>query len=182
MYAIWYCFSFSFCYDINFHLNSISSSSVCLLTHTITGYQTRFLGFSLYISNTNDKSDWTLCFKDSNFTVSSIPDVFTTTCTVHGQYVIYYNERLYGVAYPSEYSTYAFNELCEVEIYGTEYKFSNSNVQMWSHCVQHLFHRVVFSSVDIQESTCLDHLKSLGPIDRKFHGHGKTMDLSCMNI
>ena len=82
----------------------------------------------------------------------------------------------------SEYSTYAFNELCEVEIYGAEYKFSNSNVQMWSHCVQHLFHRVVFSSVDIQESTCLEHLKSLGPIDRKFHGHGKTMDLSCMNI
>lgn len=94
----------------------------------ITHYQARFLAFSLCISNTTDKSDGTLCFKDTNFTVSSIPAVFNTTCTVHGKYVLYYNERLLGVHYPADYSVYAFNELCELEVYGAEYTFSNSNV------------------------------------------------------
>ena len=82
------------------------------------GYAPRFLGFSLYISNTTDKSDGTLCFKDTNFTLSTIPAVFNITCTVHGQYVIYYNERLAGVAYPVGYSSYAFNDFCEDEVYG----------------------------------------------------------------
>nr|XP_022311298.1 multiple epidermal growth factor-like domains protein 11 [Crassostrea virginica] len=82
------------------------------------GFTPRFLGFSLYISNTTEKSDGTLCFEDTNFNLSTIPAVFNQTCTVHGQYVIYYNERLEGVTYPDGYSTYAFNELCEVEVYG----------------------------------------------------------------
>ena len=78
-----------------------------------------FLGFSLYISNTTDKSQGTLCFKDSNYTSSTIPQVVNISCAVHGQYVIYYNERLEGVAYPSDYHLYeAYNLLCEVEVYG----------------------------------------------------------------
>ena len=32
------------------------------------GYAPRFLGFSFYDSNTTNKSDATLCFKDTNFT------------------------------------------------------------------------------------------------------------------
>ena len=82
------------------------------------GFTMRFLGFSLYVSNTTKKSEGSLCFKDTNFTLSTIPAVFNTTCPVHGQYVIYYNERLQGVTYPHGYSQYAFNELCEVEVFG----------------------------------------------------------------
>nr|XP_022305244.1 receptor-type tyrosine-protein phosphatase epsilon-like [Crassostrea virginica] len=82
------------------------------------GFTKRFLGFSLYVSNTTNKSEGSLCFKDTNFTLGTIPAVFNTTCLVHGQYVIYYNERLQGVTYPAGYSPYAFNELCEVEVFG----------------------------------------------------------------
>lgn len=80
-----------------------------------------FLGFSVYVSNTTDRLEGMLCFKDTNFTLDTIPAVFTTVCPVHGQYVIYYNERLSGVTYPKEYSPYAENNLCEVEVYGESF-------------------------------------------------------------
>eukprot|EP00105_Crassostrea_gigas_P010418 XP_011425691.1 PREDICTED: cell death abnormality protein 1 [Crassostrea gigas] len=78
----------------------------------------RLLGFSVYVSNTTDRSQGTLCFKDDNFTINTIPPVFTTNCSVHGQYVIYYNERLQGVVYPDGYYSYVDSDLCEVEVYG----------------------------------------------------------------
>ncbi|XP_065933782.1 multiple epidermal growth factor-like domains protein 10 [Magallana gigas] len=90
-----------------------------------------FLGFSVYVSNTTDRLQGTLCFKDNKFTRATIPAVFTTTCPVHGQYVIYYNERLPGVTYPDEYSDDVSNDLCEVEVYGcpaTGYFGSNCSV------------------------------------------------------
>uniref|UniRef100_K1QLN4 Scavenger receptor class F member 2 n=1 Tax=Magallana gigas TaxID=29159 RepID=K1QLN4_MAGGI len=65
-----------------------------------------------------DKLQGTLCDKDDNFTRATIPAVFTTTCPVHGQYVIYYNERRQGVTYPDDYSKYVFTGLCEVEVHG----------------------------------------------------------------
>nr|XP_034320846.1 uncharacterized protein LOC105334720 isoform X5 [Crassostrea gigas] len=82
-------------------------------------YNDRFLGFSLFVSNTTNTSDGFLCFKDRGvYNKSTIPVIFNTNCSVHGQYVIYYNERLTGVPYPKDYSPYAYNELCEVEVFG----------------------------------------------------------------
>uniref|UniRef100_K1R0G2 Uncharacterized protein n=1 Tax=Magallana gigas TaxID=29159 RepID=K1R0G2_MAGGI len=73
------------------------------------------LGFSVYVSNTTDRLQGTLCFKDDKFTLDTIPAVFTTICPVNGQYVIYYNERLPGATYPDVYSASVFIALCEVE-------------------------------------------------------------------
>lgn len=85
----------------------------------VTGLEAAAIsGFSVYVSNTSDASQGMLCFKDNNFTSSTISAIFNITCPVHGQYVIYYNERLMEVNYPLEYSVLAYNDLCEVEVYG----------------------------------------------------------------
>lgn len=65
-------------------------------SHFYTKY---YLGFTVYVSNTSDMLQGTLCFKDDNFTTDTIPAVFTTTC-------------------PGSYSTKVFSDLCEVEVYG----------------------------------------------------------------
>lgn len=89
-----------------------------MTSYTGTFYTPSFLGFSVYVSNTTKKSEGVLCFKDTTFTTRNIPAVFTTNCTVHGQYVIYYNERLSGATYPDTYIPLAENNVCEVEVYG----------------------------------------------------------------
>lgn len=77
----------------------------------------RLLGFSVYVSNTTDKEDGSICFYDNEFfTPSTIPEILTLNCKMHGRYVIYYNERKQGQ--PSYYSTEATVELCEFEVYG----------------------------------------------------------------
>lgn len=107
------------------HLNYISSVShiffLIFLNYHVGSSNiltTLFLGFSVYVSNTTERFEGTLCFKDTNFTLDTIPAVFTTVCPLHGKFVIYYNERLQGLTYSKEYSPYAEINLCEVEVYG----------------------------------------------------------------
>nr|XP_022311206.1 uncharacterized protein LOC111116503 [Crassostrea virginica] len=91
--------------------------SVNILFKNTPGYESRlrgrFAGFSLYISNTRDRTSSSLCYKDG----PELPPLnFTTTCTLSGRYVIFYNERLDGVTYPAGYEVEAniYTELCEV--------------------------------------------------------------------
>lgn len=79
----------------------------------------RFAGFSMYVSNNGGIEGSNMCYKDE----TQLPPLnFTTTCTVYGRYVIFYNERIEGVRYPDGYQlSIAYTELCEVTVKGMFY-------------------------------------------------------------
>ena len=75
------------------------------------------MGFSVYLSNTINKEDGVLCFRDTIFSKATIPNPVNITCPYHGRYVIYYNNRT-NYPYPPGYSDTVAGALCEVEVYG----------------------------------------------------------------
>lgn len=75
-------------------------------------------GFFVYVSNTTSKNDAYLCFHEIQTVAGTPSEDQRINCSVHGRYVIYYNERRPDVDYPSYYSGFAYSELCEVEVYG----------------------------------------------------------------
>ena len=84
-----------------------------------------FLGFSVYISNTTDKENGVLCFRDTTYTKSTIPNPVNVTCPYHGRYVIYFNNRTHH-PYPTDYSLHAASDLCEVQVYGKPINIGNA--------------------------------------------------------
>lgn len=87
----------------------------------------RFAGFSLFVSNTSDIQSATQCYKDG----PQLPALnFTSICTERGRYVIFYNERLDRVSYPTGYEvTNVITELCEVTVQGKTKQNSNQHIQ-----------------------------------------------------
>lgn len=89
-------------------------------------------GFYLYVSKTTSKEDGHLCFHDNNTIYDMLSEDQRINCSVYGRYVFYYNERRPGVGYPRFYSLFAYNELCEVEVYGEigadHYQYSKINI------------------------------------------------------
>lgn len=78
----------------------------------------RIAGFFVYVSNTSFKDDGYLCYHDESTDQNMLSLDQHINCTLQGRYVIFYNERIAGVQYPSFYSRYAYNDLREVEVYG----------------------------------------------------------------
>lgn len=78
----------------------------------------RFLGVSLIVSNSTNPNSGVVCYVDKNNTRSTIPSVLDVNCPVIGRYVILRNERVPGITYPNEYSTFAYASICEMEVFG----------------------------------------------------------------
>lgn len=91
-----------------------------------TSLTERMAGFFLYVSNTTSKDDRHLCFHEIQTVNRTASEDQRINCSVHGRYVIYYNERRKNVTYPSYYSEFAYYEICELEVYGEFSKRWNS--------------------------------------------------------
>lgn len=74
------------------------SNNKCIYSIAEDRQEGRFAGFSLYVSNSDVKQGSTLCYKDG----PQLPPLnFTIACAKFGRYVIFYNDRIDGVTYPT---------------------------------------------------------------------------------
>lgn len=118
----------------------------------------RFAGFSLYVSTIGDIQGSALCYKDG----PQLPPLNFTTCTGHGRYVIFYNDRLDGVTYPDGYEIQnVFTELCEVIVQGTEFRIIKcatillaNNVTPFFNTTETIVENMVICSRSICHSEC----------------------------
>ncbi|XP_069128341.1 cell death abnormality protein 1-like [Argopecten irradians] len=77
------------------------------------GFQQRFAGYQLYMSNTTDSSqDGVLCYEDTSSTRDAVQLNVIHQCPYVGRYVTVYNYRNNPKRY-SWYDIYAILELCE---------------------------------------------------------------------
>lgn len=112
-------------------------------------YASRFLGFSVYVSNTTGENDGVLCFKEKSFTLDTIPNSINIKCPYHGRHVFFYNNRT-NAPLPAGYSDYAFNELCELEVFGCPkigYYGENCSIPCSQNCQP--------SNCDIESGACM---------------------------
>lgn len=83
-----------------------------------TVYTSKMAGFFLYVSNTTSINDGYLCYHEIQIEVGTPSENQNISCSVHGRYITFYNERRPEVVYPDYYSEFAHNEVCELEVYG----------------------------------------------------------------
>ncbi|XP_069127221.1 uncharacterized protein [Argopecten irradians] len=80
-------------------------------------FRFRFAGYQLYLSNITDFRNGVLCYEDTSNNLTKVELVITHQCPYTAQYVTIYNYRNNPRRH-DWYSTYAYLELCEVQVYG----------------------------------------------------------------
>ena len=70
------------------------------------------------MSNTTNKDDGILYFRDTQYTIDTIPSSFKLNKFVLGRYVTYYNTREGDLSNREGYSPFAYLDLCEVQVHG----------------------------------------------------------------
>lgn len=72
----------------------------------------------LYVLKMASKENGYLCFHDNQTNVDILFWELSINCSCSDRYVIYFKERRQGVDHSWYYSKYAYNDLCEIEVYG----------------------------------------------------------------
>ena len=91
---------------------------MCLYILGRSNFPSYFLGFSVYVSNTTNKDDGILYFRDTQYTIDTIPSSLKLNKCVLGRYVTYYNTREGDLSNREGYSPFAYLDLCEVQVHG----------------------------------------------------------------